>query len=124
MSELVGPEAARLWAEVSERQRAKGLATYATELHTHNGRSASDDLLDEIHDAWNYAVQLRMEHAAALALLRRLECRRIEVGTGDPNQWTRVYAGCPICLAENLPSRRHTDDCELAAILGGADGID
>lgn len=45
-----------------ERQ-AKGLATYGTQLHSHNGRDAMRDCAEELADAVVYAMQVGLERA-------------------------------------------------------------
>jgi hypothetical protein len=45
---------------LEERCRA-GEAHYGTPLTTHNGRSALQDLKEELIDAWQYLCQLEME---------------------------------------------------------------
>jgi hypothetical protein len=51
---------AELQRMISERT-AKGIETYGKPLSTFNGRDAGQDLLEEIADAFQYAMQLNME---------------------------------------------------------------
>lgn len=45
------------------RQRMEeGIRKYGSPLMTHNGRDVFRDLFEEIIDAWQYAVQAKMEH--------------------------------------------------------------
>ena len=46
---------------IMEARRAKGVATYGVELHTHNGRSMARDALEEAADLLVYAVGRRVE---------------------------------------------------------------
>lgn len=55
------PRANGFFHTVLLRQRAKGLAKYGTELHTHNGRSTLRDFEEEIVDALQYGIQAMME---------------------------------------------------------------
>lgn len=53
-------------AFLRERE-AKGIATYGRSLETFNGRDATRDLLEELIDALQYAMQWRMERSSLLA---------------------------------------------------------
>lgn len=52
---------------IMEARRAKGVATYGVELHTHNGRSMARDALEEAADLLVYAVGRRVEIEAGIA---------------------------------------------------------
>lgn len=54
-----------------ERQ-AKGIETYGQSLHTHNGRDANRDALEEAIDLTQYLMQDRMERADLIADRDRL----------------------------------------------------
>ena len=59
--EDVTPVARELFGIMLAERERKGIATYGTTLQTHNGRDVLQDLLEELIDAWQYAVQARME---------------------------------------------------------------
>lgn len=59
--EDVRPYVERLFAEILAAQCAKGEAKYGTRLQTFNGRRR--DLLPELVDSFQYAVQEEMERA-------------------------------------------------------------
>lgn len=47
-----------------DQRRARGLATYGTELHSHNGRNAVQDAVEEVSDALIYLAQVEVERVA------------------------------------------------------------
>lgn len=47
-------------------RRRKGIATYGTELMTHNGRNATQDKYEELLDALVYHVQENLEAGKAI----------------------------------------------------------
>jgi len=53
---------------LDERQKI-GIARYGRSLETHNGRNAARDADEEMIDALQYQMQLRLEHDDALKLL-------------------------------------------------------
>lgn len=55
------PDARNDLLAIVESRRAKGLSSYGSELHTHNGRSMSRDALEEAGDLLAYAVAWRLE---------------------------------------------------------------
>lgn len=59
------PVTSALRALLDERER-RGIATYGTTLHTHNGRSSPRDLVEELIDGAQYALQWEMERADLL----------------------------------------------------------
>jgi len=56
-------------AAALEARAVAGLKKYGRPLQTHNGRSALEDLAQELLDAWMYAVQAEMEAEDAEAIL-------------------------------------------------------
>jgi hypothetical protein len=76
MSEQLKPKAGKedvteaLIAHLRKRQ-AKGRAEYGRSLETFNGRDAGRDLLEELLDGAQYAMQLQLERAALEAELAR-----------------------------------------------------
>jgi hypothetical protein len=103
----VGPVARRLFIETLEAQEAKGLAEYGRPLTAHNGRDPFADLLAEMVDAWQYAVQARMERDTLLTGLRAIEW---DEETSPPQ--------CAWCLG--WKSIGHHDGCKFAALLAAA----
>lgn len=71
--EDVTPRARELFLQLLADQEQKGIAAYGTTLQTFNGRDVALDLLQELVDAFQYAVQFQAEHAALLRHLTRLE---------------------------------------------------
>lgn len=77
MSEQPQPYAGRqsvtraLMDLLAERER-KGIETYGRSLETFNGRDATRDLLEELIDGAQYALQWQMERAELLAEIKRL----------------------------------------------------
>jgi hypothetical protein len=57
----VSAESRRVLVELLERRQSVGLQRYGRPLETWNGRDAVRDLLEELIDALQYAVQVRME---------------------------------------------------------------
>jgi hypothetical protein len=85
-----------LVAAIRARQ-AKGIATYGDTLRTHNGRDAGRDLVEELLDGAQYAMQMRLERrdlegriATLEALL--LEAREEVVRVGDEGMGWRIEA--------------------------------
>lgn len=58
----------------------KGIETYGTTLQTHNGRDAVRDLLEELVDAFQYAIQIQLERDVLISENARLraEVARLE----------------------------------------------
>lgn len=50
-----------IFTKTFEKQYQKGMNKYRTVLTTFNGRDSAEDLFEEIVDAFQYAVQLKME---------------------------------------------------------------
>lgn len=59
-------------ALLDERER-RGIATYGVSLTTWNGRSSPRDLVEELIDAAQYALQWEMERADLMAEVERLK---------------------------------------------------
>ncbi len=74
--EPVTPAARTTFLAMLDQRERKGIETYGRSLHTQNGRDAVQDGLEELIDAWQYLVQVRMERAA---LERALAEARAEV---------------------------------------------
>lgn len=53
-------------------REAKGVATYGVTLQAGNGRDVFRDLLEELIDAWQYAIQALLEHETRVAEIARL----------------------------------------------------
>lgn len=73
----VGPKSRSVTAELRillDARERKGIETYGRSLETHNGRSAPRDLVEELIDGAQYALQWELERADLLR--ERLE--RIE----------------------------------------------
>lgn len=63
----------RHWFNDTLTERTEqGLRTYRARLTTHNGRDAGQDAWEELVDLAQYLTQLRLEHADALAEIKRL----------------------------------------------------
>ena len=75
----VTPVARSLFLTLLEQREAKGIATYGTTLQTHNGRTPFLDLAEELADAWQYAVQARLEHDDLIAENAVLRARIAEL---------------------------------------------
>lgn len=86
--------------ELVETRRAFGREKYGTELMTHNGRDATKDCLEELGDALQYMMQMRMEgknpNACIAQSLRALQ----DLLDGFPMKMT-----CPSCGAFPTPGR-------------------
>lgn len=59
----VTPVARGLFLTMLLDREKKGVETYGTSLQTWNGRNPIRDLLEELIDAWQYAVQIDLEVA-------------------------------------------------------------
>lgn len=57
----VTPEALTVFMDMLNKREKEGIATYGTTLQTFNGRDALQDLMEELVDAFQYAVQLKLE---------------------------------------------------------------
>lgn len=79
----VTPVARGAFLEMLAQREAKGIATYGTSLQTKNGRDVYQDLLEELIDGWQYAVQALLEHRTLKAENERLRALVIELG-GTP----------------------------------------
>jgi len=80
------PDARNDLLAIVESRRAKGIASYGAELHTHNGRSMARDALEEAGDLLAYAVAWRLEGSAtaedvsrARAALKLLHLAAVEL---------------------------------------------
>jgi len=62
-SQPVGPALKRRFNDWIDQRTAKGMETYGTPLQTHNGRSAEQDMIEELLDFAQYQEQSRMELA-------------------------------------------------------------
>lgn len=60
----VTPVARGLFLTMLLDREIKGIEQYGTTLQTHNGRDANRDALEELIDAFQYVVQLRLEREA------------------------------------------------------------
>jgi hypothetical protein len=58
----VQDDALQLFIDVFTEQKLRGEVKYGTPLMAFNGRSAFNDLFQELADAVAYAMQLHMEH--------------------------------------------------------------
>ena len=127
--ENVTPVARELFRQMIDAREQAGIATYGTTLQTHNGRDVFRDLMEEIVDAWQYAVQAQMETTdlradldAANARAERAEAQRDRLlkailDTDEP-QKTPGYLRMMACLleAEGHPLTAEFFD-DLAAAL-------
>ena len=84
-----------LIALLRERQQ-KGIETYGTSLFTFNGRDSTRDLVEELVDAAQYALQWQIERADLLAELdycrpivaAAREWRDAKAASVSANPWT------------------------------------
>ena len=67
--ENVNARVSELWPGLLVARQADGLKTYKGPLETFNGHSVHRDLLEELVDAVQYAVQAQMEREAIFAYL-------------------------------------------------------
>jgi len=63
----VTPVARALFLTMLLDREVKGVETYGRSLQTMNGRDAIRDLMEELIDGWQYAVQIQIEHDALIA---------------------------------------------------------
>jgi phage shock protein A len=71
----VTPVLRTLLIDMLDARAAAGLERYGKPLQTRNGRDAERDLLEELIDAAQYAVQSRMEREDLRAEIERLQTR-------------------------------------------------
>lgn len=71
-TEDVTPVARGLFLTMLLEREVKGIETYGRSLQTHNGRDALRDLMEELIDGWQYAVQASLEREALIAENARL----------------------------------------------------
>jgi len=77
---------------LSERER-KGIATYGRSLETFNGRSAPQDLIEELLDAVQYARQWQMERAKLIEVVKSaIEWREANREVRISDLWTNDIA--------------------------------
>ena len=69
----VTPVLRTLLIDMLDARAAAGLERYGKPLQTHNGRDAERDLLEELIDAAQYAVQSRMEREDMHAEIEQLQ---------------------------------------------------
>lgn len=79
----VTPVARGAFLDMLAQREAKGIATYGVSLQTDNGRDVYQDLMEELIDGWQYAVQALLEHGALVSENRRLRALVISLG-GTP----------------------------------------
>lgn len=79
----VTPVARQCFEYMLDAREVKGVATYGTTLQTNNGRDVFQDLLEELIDAWQYAIQGRMERAGLIEENARLRAEVARLG-GQP----------------------------------------
>jgi hypothetical protein len=82
-----------LIARLKER-RALGVERYGRPLQTFNGRKALQDLVEELLDGANYALQAEMEWAAVQARIRRVLAEHQADTLGNCHS-CRVASPCP-----------------------------
>jgi hypothetical protein len=96
----VTPLALGLFQTMLREREMKGVATYGRSLHTENGRDPLQDLLEELIDGWQYAVQARMERDELHATLAR---------------WLRARDAAPVMVDDvNRVTYRDSRDYESA----------
>ena len=81
-----GPEIAPLVIEDIEARISKGIATYGEPLRANNGRSAMQDMYEELLDAAIYCKQILVEHQAMLNKISLRPGKFVGVN-GDPSQY-------------------------------------
>lgn len=77
----VTPVARGLFLTMLLDREVKGIQTYGTTLQAFNGRDAVRDALEEVVDAFQYLVQIQIEHEALTAENAMLRARVAELET-------------------------------------------
>ena len=115
-----------------DEREAKGIATYGRSLQTHNGRDAVRDLVEELIDGAQYALQWEIERADLLSEIDRLKRREtdlevcVEYELAENSRLQQAHADLSGALAyERARSRRllaERDDAlaEVNRLRGGA----
>jgi len=75
----VTPRAREDFPRRLDARERKGVETYGTTLQTFNGRDATEDTLDELIDAYQYVVQIKIQTAQLVKLGNRMALA-IELG--------------------------------------------
>lgn len=73
--------------ELLAQRQAEGLAHYGQPLRSWNGRHACQDLVEEMVDGLQYAVQVQIEHQDLLRVLRELALFHAAAGSRG---WTML----------------------------------
>jgi hypothetical protein len=63
--QAVTPVAREMFLTMLAERECQGIATYGTTLQTHNGRDPIQDAMEELLDAWQYLVQIKLERDGA-----------------------------------------------------------
>lgn len=100
---------AALRALLDERER-KGIETYGQSLMTFTGRSAERDLVEELIDATQYALQARMERQALEQRLRNAERTRDDAPEAEDVGGPLGRLGRRVAVAER-EARERAEDC-------------
>jgi len=77
--QVVWPQARSVFIRMLEERVIEGRKRYPEELTTHNGRDAIRDALEELIDAWQYVVQISLEHEALVSENAALRARVAEL---------------------------------------------
>lgn len=88
----INARAASLLPVLLAERQAVGLTRYGTGLMTWNGRDARRDLIEELLDALQYALQADVEHRDVLRVMQSLALFHAAAGTRvivarDPVLW-------------------------------------
>lgn len=130
MSELVGPEARRLFEEILQQQERKGIDTYGHVLSTENGRDALLDALQEAVDLFQYLTQARMENerlrerVAALEAAVRIERRNHTASLGNYGRHKRYCGAADIQNGLVVIIGTGPCTCGMSAILSALSAQD